>query len=272
MIKYIYDETIEKRPEIVKHLQAYNVVFTGEKPSESRYFYALDNKNLVGAINTDLEWDWVSLNSIYYQDIETLEFLLASISTYYKGKASGIKFESDDQKQLDNFYEVGFLVDGKIDSTPLTKTWYFTSNTLFNIISNQKLDIFETKEVDEHYGKLHKNKLDNKKDKPKVDIIVTAMDDVTFVGGVHGVITDDKMYISLLVVLEECKSQKIGKKLMKLIEEKAKEKGVVSVDLGTCEFQAKPFYEKLGYKVIATLKDYPKGYEEYTLVKRLDII
>ena len=47
------------------------------------------------------------------------------------------------------------------------------------------------------------------------------------------------MYVSLLVVLEEHRGHKIGKRLMELIEEKAVEKGVISIDVGTCEFQAR---------------------------------
>jgi len=269
MIRYIYEETLEQRPEIVKHLQAYNIVFTGVRPSEDRYFYVLENKKLVGAIKTNLGWDWVTLDNIYYQNIEILEFLFSVVCRYYKSKSSGILYHDEESNELDDFRKIGFSFEGMIDATPLCKDYYYVSNTTFDITSNLKLKIIDSKEKDETLDKIHQRKL-KKNDLLKTDLIVIAKDNNEFVGGVHGVVTGDKMYVSLLVVIETYKGKKIGKKLMDMIEEKAREKGVVSVDLGTCEFQAKPFYEKQGYKVIATLKDYPKGFEEYTLVKRLD--
>ena len=40
--------------------------------------------------------------------------------------------------------------------------------------------------------------------------------------------------------------------------------------LGTYDFQALPLYKKHGYMLCATIKDWPKGHENYTLMKRLD--
>jgi hypothetical protein len=37
----------------------------------------------------------------------------------------------------------------------------------------------------------------------------------------------------------------------------------------TTSFQAKPFYEKLGYEVLGVLDDFPPGYRSYYLKKRL---
>jgi hypothetical protein len=56
---------------------------------------------------------------------------------------------------------------------------------------------------------------------------------------------------------------------MKLIEQEVLEMGVVSITLGTAEFQAKPFYEKLGYEVVGLRKESPKGYVSYSLRKDL---
>ena len=54
---------------------------------------------------------------------------------------------------------------------------------------------------------------------------------------------------------------------MNMIEEEATQKGVKLFSLGTAEFQARPFYEKLGYKVVMTLPNNPVGYECYTMRK-----
>jgi hypothetical protein len=42
----------------------------------------------------------------------------------------------------------------------------------------------------------------------------------------------------------------------------------VGVYLDTFEYQARPFYEKLGYDVFGTLDGYPPGYRQYHLAKR----
>ena len=49
----------------------------------------------------------------------------------------------------------------------------------------------------------------------------------------------------------------------------AKEKGFAYIRTETTDFQAKPFYEKLGYRVFGELTDYPKGHTTYCLVKEL---
>jgi len=39
--------------------------------------------------------------------------------------------------------------------------------------------------------------------------------------------------------------------------------------LETASFEARPFYEKLGYEVFAALEDYPPGHTKFYLRKRL---
>ena len=52
-------------------------------------------------------------------------------------------------------------------------------------------------------------------------------------------------------------------------EELALSRGCTDAILDTFEYQARPFYEKLGYPVYATLEGYPPGYRQYYLRKRL---
>ncbi len=40
--------------------------------------------------------------------------------------------------------------------------------------------------------------------------------------------------------------------------------------LGTFDFQARSFYEKHGFTVCGTIKDWPRGHEDYLMIKRLD--
>lgn len=267
MINYIYDETVEQRPLILKHLQAYNIVHTGVRPLEDRYFYVTEGKKLVGAIYTHLGWDWVTFSKVYYENIDILKLLLSKICLYFKDIASGITYDGDNLTKINDLYQIGFIQSGIIKKTPKLKEYHICTHTTFDILSDLESEILESSKKDDELDKLLSEKMYEDDKKIKTDMIFIAKDDDTFVGGVHGVIKEDRMYISLLVVLDKYRGQSIGTKLMDLIEEKAKSKGVVCIDLGTCDFQAKPFYEKRGYMVISTLHDYPKGFNEYTLVK-----
>ncbi len=267
MITYTYDETLEQRPLIVKHLQAYNIVHTGIRPLEDRYFYVIEDNKLVGAIYANLGWDWVTFSKMYYKNIEILRLLLSKICFYFKGKASGITYDGDDISRLKELYQIGFVQNGIIQKTPKSKECHICTHTTFDIFSDLDLETIESSNKDGLLDSKLNEKFFKDEKELKIDLIFIAKENDIFVGGVHGVIKKDKMYISLLVVLDKYKGQRIGSKLMDYIERKAISKGVVSIHLGTCDFQAKPFYEKRGYKIISTLHNYPKGFNEYTLVK-----
>ena len=53
------------------------------------------------------------------------------------------------------------------------------------------------------------------------------------------------------------------------IERLAHERRCSYCYLDTFSFQARPFYEKLGYKVFGTLEDHPKGHTHYFMKKAL---
>jgi hypothetical protein len=49
----------------------------------------------------------------------------------------------------------------------------------------------------------------------------------------------------------------------------AADEATVVGGLDTFEYQARPFYEKLGYQLFGTLDGYPPGYRQFYLCKRL---
>jgi GNAT superfamily N-acetyltransferase len=75
--------------------------------------------------------------------------------------------------------------------------------------------------------------------------------------------------IELLWLSEETRGLGLGTNLMEAAENFAKDRGFGYMRTETLSFQAKPFYEKLGYKVFGELPDYPKGHTTYCLVKKL---
>lgn len=75
--------------------------------------------------------------------------------------------------------------------------------------------------------------------------------------------------IELLWLSKDSRGLGVGTKLMNANEKFAKEHGFNYVRTETLSFQAKPFYEKLGFKVFGELPDYPKGHTTYCLIKAL---
>ncbi len=57
--------------------------------------------------------------------------------------------------------------------------------------------------------------------------------------------------------------------VMETLESAARERGCRYSHLDTFSFQARPFYEGLGYEVFATLDDYPPGHQRFFMKKAL---
>jgi GNAT superfamily N-acetyltransferase len=79
----------------------------------------------------------------------------------------------------------------------------------------------------------------------------------------------DWLLLDYLWVSEELRGQNIGSKLLAKIEATGKSRGCVKCLLDTLDFQAKPFYERHGYKVEWTQEGYPKTGCKYFMVKAL---
>ncbi len=75
--------------------------------------------------------------------------------------------------------------------------------------------------------------------------------------------------ISVIWVSEDLRGQGYGTKLLQAMEEQAIANDCQQAFLDTFSYQARPFYEKLGYEVFGTLDDYPPGHKRYFMKKRL---
>lgn len=74
------------------------------------------------------------------------------------------------------------------------------------------------------------------------------------VGGVAGRLAGDSVYLEVVYNDESVRGTGLGREMMRLCEARAKELGAREAWLYTMSFQAKPFYEKLGYTQFAELK------------------
>ena len=88
------------------------------------------------------------------------------------------------------------------------------------------------------------------------------------VGGLLGHIRWRWLYVSKLWIDDAHRGAGHGAAMMTAAESHATTRGCVGAYLDTFEYQARPFYEKLGYTVFGTLDGYPPGYRQYHLAKR----
>ena len=99
--------------------------------------------------------------------------------------------------------------------------------------------------------------------------ILLTDDDGKAVGGLWGKTSYDWLFVELLAVPDAWRGGGYGTALMQEAELVARAHGCVGIWLDTFEFQARGFYEKLGYALFGTLEDHPVGRRRYFLSKRL---
>ena len=100
--------------------------------------------------------------------------------------------------------------------------------------------------------------------------IVVRDERQTITGGLWGKIGYRWLFVEFLAVSPELKGQGIGRDLMRRAEELAREAGCIGIWLDTFSFQARGFYEKLGFGHFGTIGDFPPGHSRFFLSKRID--
>jgi GNAT superfamily N-acetyltransferase len=90
------------------------------------------------------------------------------------------------------------------------------------------------------------------------------------VGGLLGHIRWRWLYVAKLWIDDAHRGTGQGVALMQAAEAHARSRGCIGSYLDTFEYQARPFYETLGYAVFGTLEGYPPGYRQFHLAKRFD--
>ncbi len=88
-------------------------------------------------------------------------------------------------------------------------------------------------------------------------------------GGVLGLLWGAWLQVGTLWVASAARGKGYGAKLLSAAEEYALTKGAVGATLETYSFQARPFYERLGYEVCGQLDGYPPGHAKFFLRKSL---
>lgn len=89
------------------------------------------------------------------------------------------------------------------------------------------------------------------------------------IGGIRATAFWGYLCIELLWLSEAARGNGTGKKLVQRAEAFAVENGYRFARVETTSFQARPFYEKLGYSVFGILEDFPEGHTSFYLRKTL---
>ncbi|KEO88574.1 hypothetical protein EH31_16585 [Erythrobacter longus] len=104
----------------------------------------------------------------------------------------------------------------------------------------------------------------------EVRFFVLAKDDAgTLQGGIRATCYWNTLHIELVWLDEAARGSGIGAELMSEAEDFARGHNCEKALVETTSWQAKPFYEKLGYALMATLPGRPKGYASHYLSKSL---
>jgi ribosomal protein S18 acetylase RimI-like enzyme len=89
------------------------------------------------------------------------------------------------------------------------------------------------------------------------------------VGGVQGVTYYGCLYVDLLWLQDSFRRLGLGTKLMREAEKIGKERNCTFATVNTMDWEALPFYEKLGYVVEFTRTGYEKNSKKYLLTRSL---
>lgn len=76
-------------------------------------------------------------------------------------------------------------------------------------------------------------------------------------------------FVSHVWLEDDLQGRGLGRRLMVTVEDFARAGGCDAMHLETLDFQAKGFYERLGFKQFAELADYPNGHTRHFLWKRI---
>jgi GNAT superfamily N-acetyltransferase len=87
-------------------------------------------------------------------------------------------------------------------------------------------------------------------------------------GGVMAYVWARWLHVDTVWIEEEFRGQDWGTRMLEAAHELGREKGAQAAFLDTFSWQARPFYERLGYEVVATV-GMPEGHERHYMVKSL---
>jgi GNAT superfamily N-acetyltransferase len=138
-----------------------------------------------------------------------------------------------------------------------------------------RLEIVETNVTPDHEASILRPLLDYNRKAARRDsyeefaILLRGPDSNDVIGGLYGQIDHGWTFVKLLIVPEAFRGLGLGRKMMLEAEAIARRHDSEGIWLDTFDFQARPFYEKLGFTLFGTLEASERAHGQYFMKKRL---
>ena len=87
------------------------------------------------------------------------------------------------------------------------------------------------------------------------------------IAGVSGRTIYGHFLIEVVWVDESMRGVGLGARLMNEAEQRARQRGCTGAQVDTASFQAPDFYEKLGFRIIGTVENFPAGHDRFFMRK-----
>lgn len=273
MIQYIRDLDKSYDAEVASILKSHNSQFTDYASFTSLYVYGIHQGQMIGGLSVSYVWDWVSLGQLYYAHKDVLKMMIHHAWQAYKDKAVGFSFFTTVKERLDDLLEVGFVLDQTVEIDE-NDTYYYGRLNHAIPINLQEIEWMIDQKAHDTYQSILESKVHEFNKSHHVYDVTASFDMVAkqgdvVVGGIQTDVYHDMLYVNRIAVLSEHRGHKIGSMLMHEAIQYALKHKLKYIMLGTSDFQARGFYEKLGFKVVFQRKDHPRGYHSYTLIKYL---
>lgn len=99
--------------------------------------------------------------------------------------------------------------------------------------------------------------------------VLTKSESGEVLGGIRATCFWNTLHIELLWLSEGLRGSGIGRQLVEAAEKFARQNGCENAFVETTSWQARPFYQKNGYRHVATLNGRPRGHASHYLSKTL---
>ncbi|RHO91742.1 GNAT family N-acetyltransferase [Ruminococcus sp. AF42-9BH] len=125
-------------------------------------------------------------------------------------------------------------------------------------------------DIDEIYEMLKSYNLSNREASENIPLGVYYEDESERkLAGLTGETFGNWLCINYLFVAENLRNKGIGTKIVLSAEDEARKRNCKYVFVDTFSFQAPKFYEKLGYKEVFSLNEYPYTGKRHYYIKKL---